>query len=70
MCKSFFLILGSTYPKAWTNLPHSWGKLSHIPYFFFKTHYVFMARHVQFILLTQMCKYFLYHMQYSFSRIC
>ena len=29
-----------------------------------------MASPVQFILLTQMCKYFLYHMQYSFSRIC
>ena len=36
MCKSFFLLLGSTYPKAWINLPHSWGKLSHIPYFFKK----------------------------------
>ena len=29
-----------------------------------------MASPVQFILLTEMCKYFLYPMQYSFSRIC
>ena len=29
-----------------------------------------MASPVQFILPTEMCKYFLYNMQYSFSRIC
>ena len=36
MCNSVFLLLGSTYPKAWINLPQSWGKLSHIFQFFKK----------------------------------
>ena len=70
MCNSVFLLLGSTYPKGWINLTPKLGQVEpHFP-IFLKAHHVIMASPVQFILLTEMCKYFLYPIQYSFSRIC